>query len=608
MGDLGVEVLASSTMGPDAAAAAAASAPPPPPPPPAHSRRPRVREVSSRFMSPVVSSSSSADSLHLLPSKSPLHKHNLGSTPIPSHPDHQSRQQQSSSVNRRRRQLDMEPLSCSDENRPTDSSEPPVQVQSSETQFPFEQAPSTLRRQRSAKLLKENIGGGRQNHHQQPPPPPPQHSSLKIGHGRGGAAAAFATPARPDTPMLSASLDRTMLSTTAARYRLTQQRSTNIASSAASKLLQSSVMSLPSQSSESATPSSSQDANSVPQDGHHCLPHDGDHNQLSSSTQSLPELRSSMPETDMLPTVSGRLRGEKNGSRGSGVGSANSSTESLKFSFPSSRYMNSPFNSGTESGEKGANAVSKPQANSAKMGGLCLPPVPPCPSTKPGMETRKAKKVSSHQEDVHSLKLLYNRYLQWRYANARSQASLQSQQREAETKVNSLRVKTAELYDSVTRKRTELGILQRTKTLSAILESQVPYLDQWSALEGDYSVSLAESIQALLNASTQLPLGTNVRVDIKELQEALNSATKVMEIIGSHVQPLIPKEEETEILMSELARIAGRERALVEECGVLLSTTYASQVDECSLRSQIIQLHSTCLKDNILMKELAVNN
>lgn len=40
------------------------------PPPP---RRPRVREVSSRFMSPVVSSSSSGD-LHLLNAKSPITK------------------------------------------------------------------------------------------------------------------------------------------------------------------------------------------------------------------------------------------------------------------------------------------------------------------------------------------------------------------------------------------------------------------------------------------------------------------------------------------------------------------------------------------------------
>ncbi|XP_060972369.1 protein ENDOSPERM DEFECTIVE 1 [Cannabis sativa] len=589
MGELMVESAAEAT---------AAYAPPPPPPPPAHPRRPRVREVSSRFMSPVVSSSSSnsCDSSHFLPAKSPHHKHNLGSTPIPNHADHQARPR-SSSANRRRRQLDMEPLSCSDENRPTDS-EPPAQSQSSETPFPLEQVPNTLRRQRSSKLLKENIGG-RPSHH-----PPQHHSSLRNGYGKGGA---FSTPARPDTPMLSTSLDRTM-SSTAGRYRLNQQRSANIASSAAAKLLQSSVMSLPSQSSDLTI----QESNSSSQDGRssaNALPHDGNHNRLSSSVQSLPDFRSSMSETDMLPTVSGRLRGEKNGIRGGGSSSANTSTDSLKFSFPNSRYMSSPFNSGAEGGEKGANAVSNPLANSVKMGGPCLPPVPPCANAKPAMELKKAKKVSSQQEDVHSLKLLYNRYMQWRYANARAQVSLQAQQRETETKVNSLRVKMSELYDSVTRKRTELGILRRTKTLSTILEAQVPYLNQWSALEEDYSISVAESIQALVNASIQLPLGANVRVDVKKLQEALNSAMKVMEIIASNVQDFVPKAERTEILISELARIGGGEKALVEECGDLLSRTFASQVDECSLRSQIIQLHKTCVsKDNVLVKELEVNN
>jgi hypothetical protein len=36
--------------------------------------------------------------------------------------------------------------------------------------------------------------------------------------------------------------------------------------------------------------------------------------------------------------------------------------------------------------------------------------------------------------------------------------------------------------------------------------------------------------------------------------------------------------EETEHLISELARVTGGERALIEECGDLLSMTYNSQV------------------------------
>jgi len=40
----------------------------------------------------------------------------------------------------------------------------------------------------------------------------------------------------------------------------------------------------------------------------------------------------------------------------------------------------------------------------AKSGGLSLPPVPP-----------QSLKGSGHGKDMHSLKLLYNPYLQWRF-------------------------------------------------------------------------------------------------------------------------------------------------------------------------------------------------
>ena len=60
-----------------------------------------------------------------------------------------------------------------------------------------------------------------------------------------------------------------------------------------------------------------------------------------------------------------------------------------------------------------------------------LPPVGPC-SKIPIDASRKTKKVSSHQEDVQSLKLLHNHYLQWRFVNAKAQASTQAQTSETE--------------------------------------------------------------------------------------------------------------------------------------------------------------------------------
>lgn len=523
--------------------------PPPPPPPPSH-RRPRVREVSSRFMSTVVSSSSSS--------------------PLP-------KQQRSTSVHRqRRRLLDMEPLCSSDENSPAES----IQIQSLETSPALEfrckaaLTSTTQRKQRAvAKLFKENGGGGRVEQHQPP--------SLKAYSGK-VITNAFATPSRPDTPTVTtSSLDRDKMipSSSSSRFR----RSTSISASAAAKLLQSSGMLPPTQP-------------SVPVDPSSLSSDDNNQNQLVNCTvRSLPDFRSSMPEADMLPTISNRLLAEKSCTRSNVKGGSDSVKSSAS---PCSRSLNLPLSGSEHSlfhsikgSERQAYALPRPQTNPVKMGSLALPPVPPC--AKMGTDTRKGKKVSSHQEEVHTLRLLHNRYLQWRYLNAKAEAYIRAQQRETERTLHSLGVKIAGFYDSVKTKRAELGLLQRTKTLSAILEAQTPYLMEWSVLEENYSINLSEAIQAMLNASLQLPI-VNVRAEIGELGEALNSAMKVMENIVYHLESFMPKAEETENLISELARVTGGEKTLVEECGDLLSETCTSQVQEFSLRSQLIQWHRFC--------------
>ncbi|KAM5589015.1 hypothetical protein ABKV19_007115 [Rosa sericea] len=394
-------------------------------------RRPRVREVSSRFMSPVAGDP--------LPTRSPLPKHQQGqgvSTPSP----YLAERQRSSSVNRPRRHLDLEPFRCSDENRPARPESP----------LPPDQA----RKQRPVPVpFKENGGGKAQQHH-----------LPKSCPGKGSNN----TPSRPDTPMVTASLDRT-------RIRQRSSNSNVSSATAATKLLQ------------STTEATSSDTN---------------HTQI--TRRCLPDVRSSMPEADMLPTVSSRQMIEKSCNRPNAT--VNGSDFSKFSASPCSRSLNLPLSSSEHLLFQSIKGSDKLESAFSK------PPVPPCASAKPGSEIRKGKKVSSLREDAHSLRLLQNRYLQWRYANATAQASMLAQQTETERTHYSLALKITELYDSVKRKRIELGVLQRTKTLSTILEAQIPYLDQWFSLQEDYSISLAEATQALLNASLRLPISANVKV------------------------------------------------------------------------------------------------
>ncbi|KAK8468841.1 hypothetical protein PHAVU_006G134011 [Phaseolus vulgaris] len=410
---------------------------PPPPPPLPHQRRPRVREVSSRFMSP--------------------------------------------SVQRRPR---LEPDSPVDEN--------------SETQSSMGCFVSQRKQQRSMKLFKENNNG-----HEQVPLHPSKSCSGRIGSGN-------STPcvSRPGTPTPSVYVS--------SRYRLSQQhhnpsnhhhhRFANGMASAAEKLMQASGL-------NQAKPNA---ACSSDDSGVNC------------SVQSLPEL----VDRDMLL--------QSNLSVGEKIGGSNGGDLKFRHPSPLSRSVNLP-SSGTE--KQPPSSVSKQHGNGnqlAKSGGLSLPPVPP-QSLKPSVDVRRGKKGSGHQEDMHSIRLLYNRYLQWRFANARAHSTTKAQQVESQKALYSQAMTISEMRDSVNKKRIELEFLRRSETLSRILETQIPYLDEWSTMTEEYSVSITEVIQALVNASVQLPVGGNVRVDVREVGDALNSALKMLETMISNIQRFVPK-------------------------------------------------------------------
>ncbi|KAF5943425.1 hypothetical protein HYC85_017502 [Camellia sinensis] len=207
--------------------------------------------------------------------------------------------------------------------------------------------------------------------------------------------------------------------------------------------------------------------------------------QNSKAPRSIPDIRSSLPEVDALSTLSTtRLPAERSCTVGDVIG-----FDSSKFSpSPFSRSLNFPLSSCEQSSllhlhtlkaasEKPPSALSKPFANnSAKVGGsLCLPPLP-C-SKLGAADSRRGRKVLSHQEEVHTLKLLHNHHLQWRFANAKAEASIHAQRWETERKLYSLGVDISSLHDTVKRNRIELGLLKQAKTLSTIIEAHAEEMD-----------------------------------------------------------------------------------------------------------------------------------
>ncbi|KAF8410202.1 hypothetical protein HHK36_002724 [Tetracentron sinense] len=210
------------------------------------------------------------------------------------------------------------------------------------------------------------------------------------------------------------------------------------------------------------------------------------------------------------------------------------------------------------------------------------------------VDGRRGKMGENRIVDAHLLRLLYNRNLQWRFVNARADAALLIQRLTTERNLYNAWVTTSELRDSVTVKRFKLQLLRKKLKLTSILKGQMAYLEEWALLDRDHSNSLLGAIEALKASTLRLPVVGGARADIQTVEDAVGSAVDVMQAMASSICYLLSKIEEVNSLVAELASVAAKERALLDQCKGLLSTIAAMQVKDCSLRTHILQIKRVC--------------
>ncbi|GMJ12812.1 QWRF domain containing 2 [Hibiscus trionum] len=207
------------------------------------------------------------------------------------------------------------------------------------------------------------------------------------------------------------------------------------------------------------------------------------------------------------------------------------------------------------------------------------------------VDIRRGKVGQDRIANAHMLRLLYNHYLQWRFANARAEAVFMVQELRAEKDLWNAWVTTSELQYSVTLKRIKLLLLRQKLKLTSILKRQISHLEAWALLDGDHTSSLLGAIEALKASTLRLPIVGKAIVDIQNLKDAVSSAVDVMNAMASSICSLSSKVKEMNSLVNELASVAANERVLLEQCKDHLSMLAAIQVNDCSLRSHILQLN-----------------
>ncbi|XP_057504580.1 QWRF motif-containing protein 2-like [Actinidia eriantha] len=207
-------------------------------------------------------------------------------------------------------------------------------------------------------------------------------------------------------------------------------------------------------------------------------------------------------------------------------------------------------------------------------------------------DARRGKVGENRLADAHLLRLLYNRHLQWRFVNARADAAMSVQKVTAEKSLYNAWVTTSKLWHSVKSKRVELQSLRQNLKIYSIFKGQMLYLDDWNLIDWDHSSSLSGIVEALEASTLRLPVVGGARADIQNVKDAICSAVDVMQTMASSICSLSTKVDQVNSVVSELANVASRERALLDQCKDLLSTLTAMQVKDCSLRTHILQLRS----------------
>ncbi|KAL7002893.1 hypothetical protein U1Q18_004051 [Sarracenia purpurea var. burkii] len=157
------------------------------------------------------------------------------------------------------------------------------------------------------------------------------------------------------------------------------------------------------------------------------------------------------------------------------------------------------------------------------------------------VDVRRGKVGENRLVDAHLLRLLYNRHLQWRFVNARTEAALLVQKKSAEKNLWNAWITISDLRDSVTKKRHRLQLLRQKLKLASILKGQITCLEDWTSLDKDHSVSMIGAIEALKASTLRLPVVGGAVADIQSVKDAIGSAVDVMQAMVSSIYSPLPK-------------------------------------------------------------------
>uniref|UniRef100_A0A452YFZ2 QWRF motif-containing protein 7 n=2 Tax=Aegilops tauschii subsp. strangulata TaxID=200361 RepID=A0A452YFZ2_AEGTS len=202
---------------------------------------------------------------------------------------------------------------------------------------------------------------------------------------------------------------------------------------------------------------------------------------------------------------------------------------------------------------------------------------------------RKTPTTPKKEDVAHRARVLTARLMQWRLANARMEKAMTRATHAAESKLLYVWRRVAELRNIHTAKRIVAQRWRQKVKLGRLLRPQLPLLAAWETLGEPHSDAVADLGRVLSAASTSLPLSDGARANLELLHETMLSCARTVDEIKARADMFYATGSVTSSSIDELARTMQEEMAGLEEVMRLCRIVTNLQVQEVSLRANLIQ-------------------
>ncbi|RWR89809.1 QWRF motif-containing protein 7 [Cinnamomum micranthum f. kanehirae] len=202
---------------------------------------------------------------------------------------------------------------------------------------------------------------------------------------------------------------------------------------------------------------------------------------------------------------------------------------------------------------------------------------------------QKKKMPSAREETFHHLRILQTRLLQWRFINARAEATMAAGKSTAQKKLFNVWLETFRLRNSVIEKRIQVQKLKAEIKLRGILSSQIHLLNEWERLDKRNLEAVTKSAKIFRAACLNVPLVGGAKANIYSVYRAFCTAMDVMNGMEDTISRFFFQVGRMSSLLTELVMVVKQESESLEKLMETTIMTASLEAQERNLRVHLIQ-------------------